>query len=154
MKLNSGLQLVWTGFSPGPLFFSYWQSISRRMALRRAITSLAQRLVGFEAEGVASMLGGSRIMETVSADAQRHASNQAVKLRIRAIKNIGKITKAMKASLHIITIIRSSTLAIRCMDSPTNIIDHTDGCRIKDEERTKSSRELERHRRSFLSPLW
>jgi hypothetical protein len=125
------------------------------MALRRAITSLAQRMSGFEAEGVASMLGGSRIMETVSADAQRHASNQAVKQRIRAIKNIGKITKAMKARQHH-HIIRSSTLSIRCMGFLTHsqCPNYVDGGRIKDEERTKSSRKLKRHRRSFLSPLW
>ncbi len=67
------------------------------MALRRAAVALAQRISGFEAEGVASMLGGApRCLEAMTAEAQRQASNQAVKQRIRAIKNIGKITKAMK----------------------------------------------------------
>mmetsp|Transcript_15849 Transcript_15849/g.34189 ORF Transcript_15849/g.34189 Transcript_15849/m.34189 type:complete len:333 (-) Transcript_15849:258-1256(-) len=72
------------------------------MALRRAATSLAQRLVGGAAEGFEQVFitSAKSSFETLpgslSAESVRHASNQAVKQRIRAIKNIGKITKAMK----------------------------------------------------------
>ncbi len=41
------------------------------------------------------LLGGS-LMAQQGTQQVRQASNQAVKQRIRAIKNIGKITKAMK----------------------------------------------------------
>ncbi|KAL6755332.1 F1F0 ATP synthase, subunit G, mitochondrial [Haematococcus lacustris] len=68
------------------------------MALRRAASLLAQRLTGLgAAEG--QVLGAQPLLQgsLLGADCQvRHASNQAVKQRIRAIKNIGKITKAMK----------------------------------------------------------
>lgn len=68
------------------------------MALRQATGGLLQRLAAVEtnvllqgsSSGQASLLGAESISGV------RHASNQAVKQRIRAIKNIGKITKAMK----------------------------------------------------------
>ena len=65
------------------------------MALRRAAASLVQRLSGVAEE---SLFASAKQWETATcnAEAVRNASNQAVKMRIRAIKNIGKITKAMK----------------------------------------------------------
>lgn len=73
--------------------------------MRRAASLLVQRF-GLLADGASSsgMLGAAAVMETsllpASAGAAmeqvRHASNQAVKQRIRAIGNIRKITKAMK----------------------------------------------------------
>lgn len=72
------------------------------MALRRAASSLVQGLTSAGAEGSFGALlpASARASEAVfshsSAESVRHASNQAVKMRIRAIKNIGKITKAMK----------------------------------------------------------
>jgi F-type H+-transporting ATPase subunit gamma len=71
------------------------------MALRQASAGIAQRLSGRLA---CSELGIPTLLraDVVPADSPeqlgqvRHASNQAVKQRIRAIKNIGKITKAMK----------------------------------------------------------
>jgi len=70
------------------------------MALRQATGGLLQRLVAAEpsllvgsssGQATANALLGSEALSGV-----RHGSNQAVKQRIRAIKNIGKITKAMK----------------------------------------------------------
>jgi F-type H+-transporting ATPase subunit gamma len=67
------------------------------MSLRRAATSLVQRLSGVAEEANVFLGAKSFALEgAVGADSVRHASNQAVKMRIRAIKNIGKITKAMK----------------------------------------------------------
>lgn len=70
------------------------------MALRKAALSIAQRVAGAGGAlepSLAQIAGQS--METtgpICFETVRHASNQAVKQRIRAIKNIGKITKAMK----------------------------------------------------------
>lgn len=66
------------------------------MALRRAATSLAQRLAvnAPAAEVAASERLGTELF--ASSSGVRHASTLAVKQRMRAIKNIGKITKAMK----------------------------------------------------------
>lgn len=65
------------------------------MALRQASASLLRSLAAAPLEGTlgtqAADLLGSGALSGV-----RHASGQAVKQRIRAIKNIGKITKAMK----------------------------------------------------------
>eukprot|EP00882_Tetradesmus_deserticola_P001339 GHRQ01001449.1.p1 GENE.GHRQ01001449.1~~GHRQ01001449.1.p1 ORF type:complete len:328 (+),score=182.51 GHRQ01001449.1:111-1094(+) len=67
------------------------------MALRQAAGGLLKQLAAAPLE-----LGGSAIQQQVTllgseaVSGVRHASNQAVKQRIRAIKNIGKITKAMK----------------------------------------------------------
>ncbi|KAG1656022.1 hypothetical protein FOA52_005650 [Chlamydomonas sp. UWO 241] len=75
------------------------------MALRSAATSLFRGLTsagGAESVGFGSLLpAAARANEALfsqhgSVESVREASNQAVKLRIRAIKNIGKITKAMK----------------------------------------------------------
>ena len=63
------------------------------MSLRRVAQSLVQQLTG-AAEG--SLFAARPLESACSIESVRHASNQAVKLRIRAIKNIGKITKAMK----------------------------------------------------------
>nr|6RD4_S Chain S, ATP synthase gamma chain, mitochondrial [Polytomella sp. Pringsheim 198.80]6RD9_S Chain S, ATP synthase gamma chain, mitochondrial [Polytomella sp. Pringsheim 198.80]6RDB_S Chain S, ATP synthase gamma chain, mitochondrial [Polytomella sp. Pringsheim 198.80]6RDC_S Chain S, ATP synthase gamma chain, mitochondrial [Polytomella sp. Pringsheim 198.80]6RDE_S Chain S, ATP synthase gamma chain, mitochondrial [Polytomella sp. Pringsheim 198.80]6RDG_S Chain S, ATP synthase gamma chain, mitoc len=61
------------------------------MALRKAVLSLGLSQ-GVAAEAVL----GSGMFNAVQHESVRYASNQAVKQRIRAIKNIGKITKAMK----------------------------------------------------------
>jgi len=66
---------------------------------RRAATTLGQRLGGSSAAwaqetGVLAADGAATTSH--SFQQARNASNQAVKQRIRAIKNIGKITKAMK----------------------------------------------------------
>ncbi|WIA22944.1 hypothetical protein OEZ86_009876 [Tetradesmus obliquus] len=67
------------------------------MALRQAAGGLLKQLAAAPLE-----LGGSAIQQQATllgseaVAGVRHASNQAVKQRIRAIKNIGKITKAMK----------------------------------------------------------
>jgi F-type H+-transporting ATPase subunit gamma len=69
------------------------------MALRQAAGSLLQRLGAVSLESsvlVTSSAQASGLLGSGSANAVRHGSNQAVKQRIRAIKNIGKITKAMK----------------------------------------------------------
>ncbi|GAX85440.1 hypothetical protein CEUSTIGMA_g13654.t1 [Chlamydomonas eustigma] len=67
------------------------------MSLRRAATSLVQRISGVAEEANVFLGAKSFALEgSLGADSVRHASNQAVKMRIRAIKNIGKITKAMK----------------------------------------------------------
>lgn len=72
------------------------------MALRRAafgsLQSLGSALGGAgETSLIAgARVGGDRLVEALQHEQVREASNQAVKLRIRAIKNIGKITKAMK----------------------------------------------------------
>jgi len=65
------------------------------MALRRAATALAQQ---FSLAAEPALLGArsSPLENACNMETARYASNQAVKLRIRAIKNIGKITKAMK----------------------------------------------------------
>ena len=64
------------------------------MALRKAATALVQQF-SLAAEPV--LLGPRSSLENAcNLETARYASNQAVKLRIRAIKNIGKITKAMK----------------------------------------------------------
>ena len=65
------------------------------MALRRVATSLVQRLSGAAEE---SLFSSAKQWETAACnvEAVRNASNQAVKMRIRAIGNIRKITKAMK----------------------------------------------------------
>lgn len=63
------------------------------MSLRRVAQSLVQQLTG-AAEG--SLFATRPLESAYSFESVRNASNQAVKLRIRAIKNIGKITKAMK----------------------------------------------------------
>uniref|UniRef100_A0A7S3RAQ1 ATP synthase subunit gamma n=1 Tax=Dunaliella tertiolecta TaxID=3047 RepID=A0A7S3RAQ1_DUNTE len=79
------------------------------MALRRAAGLLASRVLGTPSaglecaapyalqhlEGIPSSLQAST-PATPSTEQVRHAGNLAVKQRIRAIKNIGKITKAMK----------------------------------------------------------
>ncbi|MEW5309380.1 MAG: hypothetical protein WDW38_001274 [Sanguina aurantia] len=67
------------------------------MALRKAAAGLLQRLNGAESLiGPSSSTTLGAASEYLNAESVRNASNQAVKLRIRAIKNIGKITKAMK----------------------------------------------------------
>ncbi|KAG2453249.1 hypothetical protein HYH02_002572 [Chlamydomonas schloesseri] len=68
------------------------------MALRNAATFLGKSLVGAAELGfsAAKTAGGEALTNAFVTDGVRHASNQAVKQRIRAIKNIGKITKAMK----------------------------------------------------------
>ncbi|GLC36762.1 hypothetical protein PLESTB_000785700 [Pleodorina starrii] len=68
------------------------------MALRNAASFLGQRLVGAAELGIsaAKSSAGEALTNAFVTDGVRHASNQAVKQRIRAIKNIGKITKAMK----------------------------------------------------------
>ncbi|PNH00715.1 ATP synthase subunit gamma, mitochondrial [Tetrabaena socialis] len=68
------------------------------MALRNAASSLGLRLVGAAEIGLSAAKsgGGEALISAFAVDGVRHASNQAVKQRIRAIKNIGKITKAMK----------------------------------------------------------
>ncbi|KAG2483139.1 hypothetical protein HYH03_017985 [Edaphochlamys debaryana] len=68
------------------------------MALRNAASFLGQRLVGAAELGIsaAKSAGAETLTNAFVTDGVRHASNQAVKQRIRAIKNIGKITKAMK----------------------------------------------------------
>ncbi|GFR50093.1 hypothetical protein Agub_g12238 [Astrephomene gubernaculifera] len=68
------------------------------MALRNAATFLGQRLAGAAELGIsaAKSAGGEALTNAFVTEGVRHASNQAVKQRIRAIKNIGKITKAMK----------------------------------------------------------
>lgn len=70
------------------------------MALRSAAQSFARTLLGVgvqvERSGVQS-LGAFEASQTLPcSEGVRCASNLAVKQRIRAIKNIGKITKAMK----------------------------------------------------------
>eukprot|EP00775_Hariotina_reticulata_P011495 gene11495-11638_t len=69
------------------------------MALKQAAGSLLQRLGAVSLESsvlVSSSAQATGLLGSGSANAVRHGSNQAVKQRIRAIKNIGKITKAMK----------------------------------------------------------
>lgn len=70
------------------------------MALRRVASSVVQRLAWGAEEGLGGLMSGAKAMEAAqspaSLEAVRHASNQAVKMRIRAIGNIRKITKAMK----------------------------------------------------------
>lgn len=69
------------------------------MALRKAALDLSQRLVGaagLEKGLFSAAKTGSEAINTINVENVRYASNQAVKQRIRAIKNIGKITKAMK----------------------------------------------------------
>ncbi|EFJ43426.1 F1F0 ATP synthase, subunit G, mitochondrial [Volvox carteri f. nagariensis] len=68
------------------------------MALRNAASLLGQRLVGAAELGISAAKSGAgeALTNAFVTDGVRHASNQAVKQRIRAIKNIGKITKAMK----------------------------------------------------------
>lgn len=67
------------------------------MALRKAVSSLAQR-IGSTVSGAENVLISSvkPSVDSLNVEGVRYASNQAVKQRIRAIKNIGKITKAMK----------------------------------------------------------
>ncbi|GBF94220.1 ATP synthase subunit mitochondrial [Raphidocelis subcapitata] len=65
------------------------------MALRQGAGSLLQRLAAAPLEG-ALATQTKELLGSGSFDGVRHASGQAVKQRIRAIKNIGKITKAMK----------------------------------------------------------
>lgn len=62
------------------------------MALRQGAASLLRQLAAAPAEAV----GTSELLGSGALSGVRHASGQAVKQRIRAIKNIGKITKAMK----------------------------------------------------------
>lgn len=68
--------------------------------MRRAASLFAQRcglLAAESASPAASALGVEAFPACgVAMEQVRYASNQAVKQRIRAIKNIGKITKAMK----------------------------------------------------------
>jgi F-type H+-transporting ATPase subunit gamma len=68
------------------------------MALRQAAGSLLQRLVAVPLESslASNAQLTTQLLGCEALSGVRHASNQAVKQRIRAIKNIGKITKAMK----------------------------------------------------------
>eukprot|EP00879_Flechtneria_rotunda_P000681 GHRR01000798.1.p1 GENE.GHRR01000798.1~~GHRR01000798.1.p1 ORF type:complete len:329 (+),score=98.96 GHRR01000798.1:106-1092(+) len=68
------------------------------MALRQATAGLLQRLAvaPLESSFVGSCAQVEALLGSEVLSGVRHASNQAVKQRIRAIKNIGKITKAMK----------------------------------------------------------
>lgn len=69
------------------------------MALRQAAGGLLQRLAAISVESSvlgSSVQASSQLLGGEALSGVRHGSNQAVKQRIRAIKNIGKITKAMK----------------------------------------------------------
>lgn len=66
--------------------------------MRRAVSSISQQLIKLAAPAESSGFAALPAVDSVATSLQqsRAASNQAVKQRIRAIKNIGKITKAMK----------------------------------------------------------